>query len=240
MRQLNVIAGTALLCCFLSSSSAGSLAGISISQTPFTPGGGVAHTVNDINITFSGMLTTQELVISLTSGSIYQNAFGGTVPPTAAIVGLVPDAAFDSFVALDTLVGPTAALTPGIAGGATDLGGGSAAVFGTTSVDISWFPPGGTTIASGTDFTAARITLSNDASGTWKFVSTTATGNGYVAGSPPTLVGPNVNFGIGMDGTISGGVISIPEPSSWAMCFVALFFGFVPKFKNLVGSGPKS
>ena len=202
--------------------SAAAVTLISVDSSPETLGG-VDHIVNDLKIDFTGTLTGQALLITLTSGSMFQESsiVPGDTPPTTGLIGLVPDRAFDSFVTFDELVDPT--IVPVIAGGATDLGGGSAKTFDTSGADISWFAPGGTFIVSSSDFTVARITLTDDAAGTWQFVATTTTGNGYVSAVPPTLAGPNVDLGGGANGIISGGTMSaVPEPSAGVLGAVSV------------------
>ena len=191
------------------------------------------YVVNDLKITFTGQVTTQELLITLTSGSIYQDAVGSDTPPSSAPISVVPSVAFDSFVTLGSLV--ASATTPSIAGGAVDIGGGVAKVFGTSAANIAWFPSGGTVITGMSDWPVARLTLSDTAEGTWRFLSTTSTGNGYISAITPTIAGPNVSFSGGSHGTIHGGAMSVPEPSSAALVLIAFILsGFVHLRRVLV------
>jgi len=191
-----------------------------VSVTVENPSSTVAGTiVNDIKISFTDQVTTQELLITLTAGSIYQDTFGTDTPPSAALIGVFPSVAFDSFVALGSLV--ASPITPSIAGGAVDIGGSSTKVFDASSANIAWFSPGGTIITDKTSWPIARITLSDDAEGHWRLLSTTSTGYGYISGTVPSLAGPSVDFGGGLDGAIHGGVMSIPEPSALTYVGVA-------------------
>src|SRR5687768_15887560 len=76
-------------------------AGVS-SVGSLTSTGLAGHTSNDIVIDFSGLLRGQQMILNLTAGSIYQSPAnpGVQTPPSNFIVGLVPDAQFDSFVSV--------------------------------------------------------------------------------------------------------------------------------------------
>lgn len=122
----------------------------------------------DIYTSFTGQLTGIQMLTDLTSGSIYQHVNGGTTAPPSGFFGFVPPLEYDSFVTLGGLTAETDDASPGIAGGAVNLGGASSATFSTSMIDITHFPPGGTVISNRTDYVVARITFSDDARGTLK------------------------------------------------------------------------
>ncbi len=116
--------------------------------------------------------TSSALVVDLTSGTAYQDAFGGDAPYTPALLVPFPSVEFDTYVGIVNGVGN------GIAGGAGDLGGGPLSL-NANQISVSWFN-------TGTDDTAAvrigMITLSTDAAGTWKLLSGGVITEGTVEG----------------------------------------------------------
>jgi hypothetical protein len=164
---------------------------------------------NDLNINFDGQLSGVQLLIELTSGSIHQDAAGAAVPPNAAVVGALPNLAWDTFVALDSAVSGGPHGEPSLGGGAVNLGGAAAPSFTSALINQGYFPgPGVTSATDGRDFLAARVTLSPDAAGTATYL---ASANGVISDA---VVTPIVN---GVIGSI------IPEPST----FVLLGLGLV-------------
>ncbi len=122
--------------------------------------------VNDILLSFDGQLTGVQLLVQLTSGTIYQDSFGADTAPNPAFFGLVPSLQYDSFITLGAFNSADADAVPGIAGGAVGIGGANAYTFDDSLIDIAYFPPGGTVIADETLYPVATITLSDDANGT--------------------------------------------------------------------------
>ncbi len=135
-------------------------------------GGAIISQVNDPNvpegycaceIVWEGGAdwTSAALVIDLTSGSVYQDAFGGDGPYTPALLVPFPSVEFDTYVGIVGGEGN------GIAGGAGDLGGGALSL-NAPHISVSWFN-------TGTNDTApvriGMITLSDDANGTWKLLA---------------------------------------------------------------------
>jgi len=147
-----------------------------------------------------------QLLIELEQGSVFQQPVsqgGSDFPPNPAFFAVFPALEFDTF-----LTGgqndPTS--TPaGIAGGAVDLGGQAAARFGedTTGIDVAWFT---TTLDDIGLLTTARITLSDDAAGTWKALVAVQSGTG----------GTNHVF----QGPIAAGQM-VPEPGTLALLALA-------------------
>jgi hypothetical protein len=158
-------------------------------------------TTNDLNIDFTGQLSGVQLLVELTSGSIYQNAAGSAGPPIGAILPAFPSLAFDTFVTLDSLTSGGPHGEPLLVGGAVNAGGSATAAFTTSTINQGFSPAAGVSSATDqTDFLAARVTLSNDANGTVNYL---ASANGVIS---PTLSVPIIN------GVIGGAVI--PEPST--------------------------
>lgn len=129
------------------------------------------YTTQDIKIDFTGQVTGFQLIINLTQGSIYQDAAGSAVAPTAMFVGFVPSLAYDTFVAFGGPTDDTKAGAYALGGGAVDLGGAAGAVFTTAAINQAWNAAPGVIVNSGEDFTIARISLSDDAQGSWKLLA---------------------------------------------------------------------
>lgn len=182
---------------------------------PTVQGSPAGYTVNDIRIDFTGQLFGQQMVVELTSGSIYQDGFGGETPPGAALIPVFPSLAADSFV---TIGGFNSATTSSVLviGGSTELGKNGPRKFDTQGVNIAWAPAPGVVINGGDDFPIARLTFSNDADG-WIYLFSNAGGVGAVSQS-----------------TIRGGAIGFPdpnnpfpEPSAVVLVGIALFTGAI-------------
>lgn len=177
-------------------SAQGAILGFDLTQPTNSPpltGGSVT---NDIAVDFTGNLNSAALLIELTSGSIYQNAFGTDTAPNSALIPAFPEVAFDSFVTLGGYTTATADAVPGFAGGAVDLGGAPGLTFDTALIDVSFFVPGGTTISNQLDYPLARVTLTDDAVGTWSMI---AVSNGTES--------------LQTGGIVSNGQMVVPEPA---------------------------
>jgi hypothetical protein len=162
------------------------------------------HVTTDIKVDFTGALTGAQMLLTLTSGSVYQHAAGGNSPPNAALLPVLPDLAYDTFVALGspTAGGPVG--EPGFSGGAVNLGGPASSQFNAQGINQGWFVPPGQTIADQTDFVVARLTLTDNAQGNLTFAAFAGGGN------PDDALRLNVPI---VNGVIGGGVV-IPEPST--------------------------
>ncbi len=107
--------------------------------------------------------TNAALLIELTEGAFYQDAFGGETTPNTAFFALAPDLEFDTFVSRPTPVPPAtnfnATESPLVPGGAAIFGD-PVKEFSDTRLNISW----GDTIvdADHGPWTIARITLSDN------------------------------------------------------------------------------
>jgi len=174
-----------------------------------TPGGStvadVFHT-NDLLVSFAGQYTGSQLIVELASGSIYQNSFGNIGPPSPALMPVFPSLAFDSFVAQGNATNGGSFGHPAPGGGAIDMGGDPNARFDTGGINQAWHPAGAQNIIDQVDFFLARVTLSNDATGTAN-----------------VLVSAAGVLRIERDLPIIGGVIGVPEPGAAVQLGLALW-----------------
>jgi len=140
------------------------------------------YTTTDIVLDFTGNLRGQQMIVELTQGSIYQDPFGSNTPPSGAFYDLAPFVEFDTFVAIGGRRHdgnpPLASYPVLVVGGAVDLQPGSALKFDTEGLNIAWAPGTGIDVPSGTDYFTARITLSNDARGRFRYFGSTGAGTG--------------------------------------------------------------
>lgn len=114
------------------------------------------YITQDLSITTDTDWLAGNLFLSLSSGDIYQSAYGNDLaPPSPAIVSFFPEAAFDTYVA-----GRIADAFS--SGGAADLSGNAAATFGVDNLDINWFTTSTDDVGT---FTIGRFSFSDDASG---------------------------------------------------------------------------
>lgn len=171
----------------VSPNAAGQVTGLSIESFPCPHDGSLI--VNQMRIDFTGSLGAQQLFMELDSGSVYQHPSGTDGPPDLALIGITPELECDSFVA------PQDGL---VFGGAVNLGGPTAAVFGPDEISIAWAPGVGVDIVDGSDFLVAQITLTDDAQGRWSFFSA-------VNGDPSPL--------LLLDLVVTNGRMAIPEPA---------------------------
>lgn len=164
---------------------------------------GAGYATSDMTLQTSGNWLSAQLLVSLSQGSIYQNPFNsGDGPPSAALIGLLPAAAFDTFVAPGVFDSTQTLLVPG---GAVDVGGSPTKQFDANGINIAWGPGGG---ISG-NLLLGRFTLSDNAVGTWK-VRVGTSGDGVVL----------------QDGLIVGGQFApVPEPAALFSALSALAFG---------------
>lgn len=107
--------------------------------------------------------TSAAILLELSAGSIYQDPFGADLPSHPFVAELFPTVEFDTSVGV-----------PGgsIAGGAIDLEGSSgSAEVSTSRLDVTFFNFDKTDLGT---FPIGRITLSDDAEGSWSLISLTA------------------------------------------------------------------
>ncbi len=158
----------------------------------------------DVLVSFTGQLTGVQLLVELTSGSIFQQPVlegGGDRAPSPGFFGVFPAAEFDTFITLGGADRISSDTIPGFAGGAVNLGGQSTRTFDESLIDVAFFPPGGAQILDQTEYMVARLTLSDDAFGE---ISVLASANGVV--SDPVVIGLEAGLGF-----------CIPEPTTAAL-----------------------
>lgn len=144
------------------------------------PAGYVSH---DLVIDFQGRLFGQQLVVSLQSGSLYQDPFGGDTAPNPNLFSIVPAVAADTFLTLGGADESQSYATL-VVGGSTELGLNTLKQVDEEGINVAWAPSPGVEVSSGDDFMVARLTLSTDATGTlWYFGN--ANGEGRVFGPLP-------------------------------------------------------
>ncbi len=159
----------------------------------------------DLQVTTTNDWTAAVLLLTLTQGTIYQDVAGTALATTPAAYIFAPSVEFDTALGGD-------APSSSIAGAAGDLGG-DAFQFDTAELDVSWFNIASTDTGT---FTIARITLSDDAVGTWSYLTVnsatdSATDSGTItAGSllpappppPPPPPPPSIDGDFNIDGEI--------------------------------------
>lgn len=129
------------------------------------------YITNDLAIDFTGRLGNLQLLVELDSGEVYNTpGFGTGTPPNDAFLSLFPELAFDTFIATGGLTHETNESGVFIWGGAVNLGGpASLNVAGSDQqlVSAAWSPGlSFDVVADQADFPIARLTLSDNASGT--------------------------------------------------------------------------
>ena len=139
--------------------------------------------------------------------NIYQDALGTNVPPDPSQIGPNPSLEFDSYMTggMNTVAPSTPGLMLVVYGGAVDLGD-TALTFSTTKIDAAW-GSAETTLPSG-NLMLARITLSDNAHGTFKYRI------GFDNGTPYSIYM--------LEGVIVDGVMSVPEPSTITLLLCGL------------------
>ena len=177
-------------------------------EYPAIPAGVLdGYVANDLVANTDSDWTQAQLLLTLESGSVFQEVMGGDNPPNPGFFGMVPTLEFDTYLTGgggskpgDPILAPGAfGDDASIAGGAVDLGGTPGGKFDTVGIDIGWFTTETNNTAA--DMLLARITLSDDANGAWALRLSDAAG----ANSVTTTNGPVV------DGFI------IPEPATMSL-----------------------
>jgi hypothetical protein len=203
----------ATLATYFPHTAAGQITAIEVAQIDNSSGGAAldGFVTNDVTISFDGRYTGSQLLVLLDQGSIYQDPAGGIAMPdfTSASVE------FDTFVAQGL---PTAGTinfdqSDGDILGAINLGGPHPGAFDAALVNIAWHPSGGDNLEDFSDFLTARITLSENASGTWSYL---ASAQGEI-----TIENRIIQGGIVQNGALllAG---AVPEPGTLSLTAIAI------------------
>lgn len=180
--------------------------------------------VYGIEIDFEGQLLSQQMLVTLTSGSIYEDAvFGGSTAPSGALFAAFPSLAADTFV---TMGGYTSGDSHPVIllGPATDLVNPIPSV--TPQLNVAWAPAPGAVLNGGVDFPIAQLTFSDDVYGAIVIYSSSSSG--------ATLV----------QGRISAGSLFaiFPEPTTTSLAVMAFLSAAVRRRRStrveLLGDGP--
>ena len=164
-------------------------------------GGGSAlngFATHSLQIDFEFEFSGAQLLLHLDSGRIYRDEPGNPngSAPDPALFPSTPSLEFDSYFGNGVLFNSV-----GVSGGAVDLGGDPFASWPATttaapvSLNQAW-GPSGSGILGGLDYETFRLTLSQDAGGSFTFL---AVANGEIFRS---------------GGVIRGGVVIVPEPTT--------------------------
>ncbi len=119
----------------------------------------------DLQVTTTTDWTIGALLVNLSQGTFYQDVMGSVTQSNPALIPFFPSVEFDTAVGGDA---------PGVsaAGGAGDLGGDNFQ-FDESELDIAFYNASTSDIGT---FGIARITLSDDAVGTWSYAALGASG----------------------------------------------------------------
>jgi phage gpG-like protein len=200
---------------------AGSIAMVTSQSSPpvGAPAGTTAASVDNavkVNFTAGGAtpsLTGQQMIVTLTAGSIFQRGGGcngGSVAPcqTDIDTDIGPNIAYDTFFAIGGLTSETT--TGGssanvlLVGGAANLPGGGAGLVNTTSsINAAWAPSPGQVVPPAQNYVTANVTLTTTAQGTWSYFGSTSDGATRTYVNLPIVNG-----------------VMIPEPAS--ICLMGL------------------
>jgi hypothetical protein len=173
------------------------------------------YVTTDLFIDFTGSYNGSQMLIELEQGTIYQDPLGGNIPPAIGVADLFPSSGFDTFVALGTPTLPGPFGQPNPFGGAINLFGEATLQFDEARINAAWTTQGGAIFSNQADFLSARVTLSEDARGTWSYFASSngqwtaiATDGGVRTGMTPVVYEGH--------GVIEAGHlrIVIPEPST--------------------------
>jgi hypothetical protein len=112
-----------------------------------------------------------QLLVTLTSGTVYQDPFGGTTSPNPTLFNLQPSLEFDTYVSNGVVGEPVATVT------AEDFNPGAPVQCDEDGISLGWFTTDVDDVGS---LPLARITLSDDAAGTFHFRATALSSEGGV------------------------------------------------------------
>jgi hypothetical protein len=167
-----------LMCCCLE--NVGRAVPIEVNLVPVDNSAGgpelAGFTTTDIVLTIPDVHTGSQLFIELERGTIYQHPMGTEMVPNPGAVDLVPALAFDTYVAYGSQFGKPFGNYSAF-GAAVNIDQRvlpRPLTFDESLIDVAWGPTAGGDLPQNTDgFLAARITLSDDASGQWVYLAST-------------------------------------------------------------------
>lgn len=160
------------------------------------------YVTNDIFMDFQGQLSGSKLMLMLSEGSIYDEPLNGYGPRDPVLLEQSPVLAYDLFFTLGSPTSGGPYGFPLLVGGACNLSGAPCPRNITSEmINIGWSPAAGVIIRDQQDFLTARVTLTDDARGTWSYL---ASANGVIWESPTQPV-------------INGRMVVIPEPAAAAL-----------------------
>lgn len=194
MRYLTVLVLTAALASVASAQITGSVV-----VTDPTPGLGAGWVTNDIVVQAdSDWLSAMMVVLPDASGMIYQDTYGSANPqsPDPLFVAAFPTLAYDTYVG-NGVLGESVSTAA-----AVDMGQ-AAILFDTNVLAIAWYTSDDDDLGS---LDLARITLGDQAQGTWEFRATASPSKG-----PATVMVGQI---------INGELVVIPEPATMALLAV--------------------
>lgn len=193
--------------------------GVTAAQVPQTEVPGFV--VNDILVDFTTNIRGQAMIVELTSGSIYQDMFGGNTAPNGAFLPTFPALAFDTFVTMGGLTSgdSEAVLESSLAPANIDP-----AVpfrFDNGGLALTWAPGTGVNVGDTNGYLTARVTLSEDAQGTIRYFGTTEEDDtSNVETRPGTIVDGVINLGMIMEPPVLAGD---PAPGDGPISLQAAF-----------------
>jgi hypothetical protein len=145
------------------------------------PGFSSTYKTWDVNVnTDPGQsIGSMQVLLQLTAGSIFnisEDDGGGNTQPSNALANVVPGLRFDTFVAAGNAT-TTGGTQPLVFGASDSLGGpgGNAEFY--SRLDATFSPAAGQVTAGISNYLANRISLTNDAVGTFKFRADFGSGN---------------------------------------------------------------
>ena len=170
------------------------------SEAGFTPPAGFV--TQDLKVQSNSDWLAANLIVTLTSGSIHQDALvAGIGPPSSALIAVLPALRWDTYVTGSLGLNGGA---PASAGGAVDLGGTPAGAFSDSHIDLNWFTTATNDIGT---FSLGRFTFSDTADGTFSL----------------RLDSLNQSAPFFLTGTIENGhFTAVPEVSTLALSGLAL------------------
>lgn len=157
--------------------------------------------------TSSDWLTSIIVVTPNSPGKIYQDASGSNGPPSSTDIATAPTLEWDTFISTGLAIDGS---MPSVLSSVDPLYGGMANIFDEDAITLEYYSSATNNIG---ELLLARVTLMDDAEGTWRYIAWTIDG------------GPEVPV-VDISGTFNNG--TIPEPTS----LMILSVGLLPFFNR--------